>query len=467
MFKDKINRQQQFRNIPKGRNLLFIIINSSIGWQDDDDTPEGSSTSYTKPPTNKLSFIKQKPSYQPQPPQQTQPVKQPNQSSFTLEEKLLDDILQPTGIQLKPAEHLLRDFTKRAKNFDKERIFYYLINRITPYKEYVNNSDKNKMLAKCLYVVEYLIEDKVDELYQAFEERQEMFEDIYKVYYNNKKIGEVVKHILKMFGNENVSNFNNNAYYANIDNRNNEYNNQLNQQQSQQSNVNLLDIGDDDNANTNVNSKPSEGNNNTIDLLNGIFGGNTNNNNVTTNIGLNNVIEGNNSNNNIGSSQGKGFSFIKSKSSNVKMNTNNNMNIQQQNEPPKKKGFDFIKAKSSSNQQQVHNNDFNSLFSNNAQPQQQNPIDMFNQNNQNTPLSSIFNTPNNNTPINNEVTQSNAMPTIDLTKITTTYNNNTTSNPQQPSFNYDLVYQNTEVLKPKTNQNDPFNFVDEMIKPKK
>ena len=319
------------------------------------------------------------------------------------------------------------------------------------------------MLAKCLYVVEYLIEDKVDELYQAFEERQEMFEDIYKVYYNNKKIGEVVKHILKMFGNENVSNINNNAYNVNVDNRNNEYNNQ------QQSNVNLLDIGDDDNANMNmyVNSKPSEGNNNTIDLLDGIFGGsgnnNTNNNNVTTNMGLNNVLEGNNNN---GTSQGKGFSFIKSKSSNVKTN-NNNINIQQQNEPPKKKGFDFIKAKSSSNQQQVYNNDFNSLFSNNTQSQQQNPIDMFSQNNQTTPLSSIFNTSNNNTPINNETTQPNAMPTIDLTKITTTYNNNTTSNPQQPSFNYDLVYQNTEVLKPKTNQNDPFNFVDEMIKPKK
>ena len=144
------------------------------------------------------------------------------------------------------------------------------------------------------------------------------------------------------------------------------------------------------------------------------------------------------------------------------MNNNNN-NIQQQNEPPKKKGFDFIKAKSSSNNQQVHKNDVNSLFAN-TQPQQQNPIDIFNQN-QSSPLSSIF-SPSNNTPMDKEATQQNSMPTIDLTKITSTYqnNNNATSNPQQPIFNYDLVYQNTEVLKPKTNQNDPFNFVDEMIK---
>ena len=142
----------------------------------------------------------------------------------------------------------------------------------------------------------------------------------------------------------------------------------------------------------------------------------------------------------------------------------------EQQEMQKKKGFNFIKTKSTSNsistQQQ---NDINNIF---TQPQQ--TIDLLNQgipsqNETTSPLSSIFNTSN---MIPQETPQQTSILTVDLTKMNPVYSSNPqqpqTSFPQQQSnFNYDLVYQNTEILKPKANSNDPFNFVDEMIKPKK
>lgn len=410
MFKHRLGQQQhQFKNNPRGR------------WEDDDNNNNQQTTMKTF--TNKSNQFSFKKTSQ-------------NQNEFALEDKLLDDILQPTGIAIKPAENLLKDFTKRAWNLNKEKIFLYLMKRITPYKEYLNVSEKSKMLIKCLYVIEYLVEDKVEDLYQAFEERQEMFEDIAKIYVNCRKIVDVVNHILKMLRNENEANDN---YYTKVDDKPTE---EI-KQQPMQSNVDLLELGDDNGKGNDlfINDNNNTSNTNTVNLLDGIFGSNNTDNNM----------------------QEKKFNFIKGKNY-------SQSNQMQQQEMPKKKGFNFIKTKSTSNsipsQQQ---NDINNIF---TQPQQ--TIDLLNQgmpsqNETTSSLSSIFN--NNNT-IPQETTQQTSIPTVDLTKISPVYSSNPqqpqTSFPQQQSnFNYDLVYQNTEILKPKTKTNDPFNFVDEMIKPKK
>lgn len=410
MFKHRLGQQQhQFKNNPRGR------------WEDDDNNNNQQTTMKTF--TNKSNQFSFKKTSQ-------------NQNEFALEDKLLDDILQPTGIAIKPAENLLKDFTKRAWNLNKEKIFLYLMKRITPYKEYLNISEKSKMLIKCLYVIEYLVEDKVEDLYQAFEERQEMFEDIAKIYVNCRKIVDVVNHILKMLRNENEANDN---YYTKVDDKPTE---EI-KQQPMQSNVDLLELGDDNGKGNDlfINDNNNTSNTNTVNLLDGIFGSNNTDNNM----------------------QEKKFNFIKGKNY-------SQSNQMQQQEMPKKKGFNFIKTKSTSNsipsQQQ---NDINNIF---TQPQQ--TIDLLNQgmpsqNETTSSLSSIFN--NNNT-IPQETTQQTSIPTVDLTKISPVYSSNPqqpqTSFPQQQSnFNYDLVYQNTEILKPKTKTNDPFNFVDEMIKPKK
>jgi hypothetical protein len=131
-----------------------------------------------------------------------------------------------------------------------------------------------------------------------------------------------------------------------------------------------------------------------------------------------------------------------------------------------KKGFSFIK-----NQQNTSNvpsqqatNDLNNIFQN---PQNQNQTTnttnktgfKFIKKQENV-LENVFNTQNTN--INNNNTFDN----IDLTKQNQQPIEQQ-QQPPQPIFNYQQVYENTEILNTKKKMNDPFNFVDDLLKPKK
>ena len=65
----------------------------------------------------------------------------PRDTRFALEKKLIDDILQPTGIKIKPDEKLMVDFCRRAKNLDRTLIYNYLMEKISPFKTYVGNNE--------------------------------------------------------------------------------------------------------------------------------------------------------------------------------------------------------------------------------------------------------------------------------------------------------------------------------------
>ena len=116
------------------------------------------------------------------------------ESDFSLEEKLLEGIFQPTGISVKPSDTLLNDFCKRAKNLNREKIFNILMEKVEPFKEYPGNTEKTKLLTKCLYLIEHLVEHKVEELYDAFDERLELFEEIRSVFSNNTKETTEINH---------------------------------------------------------------------------------------------------------------------------------------------------------------------------------------------------------------------------------------------------------------------------------
>lgn len=51
------------------------------------------------------------------------------------EQKLIDDLIQPTGISLRPNETQLKEFAKRAKNLDREIIFRTLFEKISKYEQ--------------------------------------------------------------------------------------------------------------------------------------------------------------------------------------------------------------------------------------------------------------------------------------------------------------------------------------------
>ena len=387
-----------------------------------------------------------------------QDIRRDNQT-FDLEQKLFEDILQPTGISIKPDLKLLRDFCQRAQRLDKNKIINLIMERIVKFKVYVGGEASIKMFLKCLYLVEFIIDNQVNELYDGFSNQNELFENIKITYSNNKKVTDVINHILKMLYNQQ----NENSNQGNI----------------QKGNANLLDI--EDGSNNNVNN--NQGNTNLLeDIFSGGSSNNTNNNNIVNNFNLpyqNNNVPFNIPTNNTNqmpimsnqtqqqTQQSNQFGFIKSQQGNQNQ-FNNNQNVQnvQNTQNTQKKGFSFIK-----NQQNTSNvpsqqatNDLNNIFQN---PQNQNQTTnttnktgfKFIKKQENV-LENVFNTQNTN--INNNNTFDN----IDLTKQNQQPIEQQ-QQPPQPIFNYQQVYENTEILNTKKKMNDPFNFVDDLLKPKK
>ena len=325
--------------------------------------------------------------------------------------------------------------------------------KVEPYKEYKGNAEKTKLLIKCLYLIEYLVENRVEDLYDAFDERADLFEEIRNEFISNRKINEITAHILKMYNIE--------ATTEGYSQMNNETENKQKQQSQIAQNVNLLDIDDGSNTNPDL-LLQSEGEQNKtgtgIDLLSDIFGGSSNPSANMNQQGGVNLLEDNT--NMVKQEEKKGFGFIKPKPQPQMISQ------PQQDVAPKKKGFSFIKNKDTNTNINVNvninipnqpSNDLNSIF-NPPTATQNNIVNLVDNSN---PMENIF--------TNQQAQQ---FPTIDLTKIENAYKDTykapeqkQISNPQ-PNFNYNLVYQNTNALKDKK-ANDPFGFVDDILKSKK
>ena len=336
----------------------------------------------------------------------------------------------------------MRDFCKRAKNLDREKIFHGIMEKVNPYKSYVGNPENIKMLTKCLYLIEFVVDNRVEDLYAAFDERQELFEDIKGTFSSNRKIVDLCAHIIKIFNpSSNVEGYNNMA-------------NSQPQPQQPQHNMDLLDIGDDTQPNSNANNAQGGG----VDLLQDIFGGGNSTNNSQNNQNNNNLIFGNQQSNftqQNNPNTGTGFDLFSQ--------PNQPQMTQNQQPQEEKKGFSFVKKHPSQNPQSQIINDLQQSLGN--QPAQKKGGFNFikskeapHQNN-NEILNDIFSAQQNQPQAQAQPQES--MPTVDFTKMPKEQ-----IKPPQPQFNYDLVYQNTESLKTK-NANDPFNFVDDMIKAKK
>jgi len=438
------------------------------GWDDDDNS---SSTNNQSNNSNVPKFLKnqnQNPqnqystnnnnsySKQNQNLNYNQNIRRENNQTFDLEQKLFEDILQPTGISVKPDLKLLRDFCQRAQRLDKEKIINLIMERIVKYEVYVGGEASIKMFLKCLYLVEFIIDNQVNELYDGFSNQNELFENIKITYSNNKKVTDVINHILKMLYNQQ----NENSNQGNI----------------QKGNANLLDI--EDGSNNNVNN--NQGNTNLLeDIFSGGSSNNTNNNNIVNNFNLpyqNNNVPFNIPTNNTNqmpimsnqtqqqTQQSNQFGFIKSQQGNQNLFINNQNPQNTQN--TQKKGFSFIKNQQNTSniQSQQANNDLNNIFQNIPQNQTTNQTNTNKTGfkfikKQDNALENVFNTQNINTNTNN-----NTFENIDLTKQNQTP---IQQQPPQPIFNYQQVYENTEILNTKKKMNDPFNFVDDLLKPKK
>ena len=57
-----------------------------------------------------------------------------------LEEKLVNDIIKPTGISYNPSENQLNEIAKRAKNLNLEVLYEVLLNKIYCFNDISNSS---------------------------------------------------------------------------------------------------------------------------------------------------------------------------------------------------------------------------------------------------------------------------------------------------------------------------------------
>ena len=209
MFKHREKYNQQRRPAPRGRNFYSFKLFIYLEWQDDDNEAPRQPT-YNQG-QSKPSFIKER----------SQPQKSfggqssintrsnysesESSSSISLESRLLDEIIQPTGIAVKPSETLLNEYCRRAKNLNRDTMYHNIMDKITPFRQYAAYPDQMKVLIKCLYLIEAICENKVVDLFDAFEEQLQLFDEIRKTYPNNRKIQEITNHIIKLEINQQYS----------------------------------------------------------------------------------------------------------------------------------------------------------------------------------------------------------------------------------------------------------------------
>ena len=69
---------------------------------------------------------------------------------------MIGDLIQPTGIIIKPSENQLKEFAKRVKSLDKEIIFEMIYEKLLNY-ENMSDANNSKILMVSFILKVYLI----------------------------------------------------------------------------------------------------------------------------------------------------------------------------------------------------------------------------------------------------------------------------------------------------------------------
>lgn len=121
-------------------------------------------------------------------------------NTIELETKLIDDILKPTGVTIKPSDSQLNEFIKRIKTFNKDFIYKILIDRIVNLGVPTEDQNQVKQLMKALYVIESMLLKKVEGYQTLFSDQSSVFNSLENSYSNNKKICDITNNILILLG---------------------------------------------------------------------------------------------------------------------------------------------------------------------------------------------------------------------------------------------------------------------------
>ncbi len=61
------------------------------------------------------------------------------------EQKLIDDLIIPTGISSKPNENQLKEFAKRCKSLDRDVIFKIIVDKLSNYENMSDPSNSKTL----------------------------------------------------------------------------------------------------------------------------------------------------------------------------------------------------------------------------------------------------------------------------------------------------------------------------------
>ena len=120
-------------------SLEEVKIYSKKGW-DEDDTP----TIINKVEVNKNSIIKPKdPVIIQSTPLFINREPESKKINYDYENKLIDDLLKPTGVNIKPTDNQLNDFIKRVRTLNKDIVYNNFVEKLKNYEN--TNNDPNLM----------------------------------------------------------------------------------------------------------------------------------------------------------------------------------------------------------------------------------------------------------------------------------------------------------------------------------
>jgi hypothetical protein len=239
---------------------------------------------------------------------------EPKKQSFEYENKVIEDILRPSGVAVKPTDNQLNDFVKRVKTLNKDVVSRIIIDKIRSFENASNDQNLFKQFTRALYVVEWILVKKVEGYKDIFSEQISLFYPIETTFASDKKVTQIVNSILIQLGDRKPI------------------------QQVSSSNVSVGTFS------------------NNVNLIDDIMSNNTtNDDSAFSGLELRNKPNSNSSGNSNNSTTNKqnGFGFIKSKG------TDTNVNAEQQTNNTNQGGFSFVKNK---NKEEINVNNNKELF---------------------------------------------------------------------------------------------------------
>jgi hypothetical protein len=145
-----------------------------------------------------------------------------------METKLIDDILKPTGVTIKPSDSQLNEFIRRIKNLNKEAVGKILMERIGNLGTPTEDQNQVKQLMKALYIVECILHKKIEGYQSLFSDQTILLISIENSFSNNKKLCEIANTILILLGERKPTVSSSNQTISSSKNSNKPSNNNIN-----------------------------------------------------------------------------------------------------------------------------------------------------------------------------------------------------------------------------------------------